>query len=148
VAIVLYDGDCGLCQAAVRLVLDRDREGHLRFARQSSEIGRRLLAAHGVSRALGRTLVLLEDGRAYLRSDAALKIAGYLAGPLRWVKVLRTVPRPLRDLAYDVVAFGRRALAGPPADCPLPTPELRRRFLDSDGHAAPSLVLVTGRSSG
>jgi predicted DCC family thiol-disulfide oxidoreductase YuxK len=40
------------------------------------------------------------------------------------------VPRPLRDFAYRAFARNRYRLFGRSEVCLVPTPELRRRFLD------------------
>ncbi len=145
--IVLYDCDCGLCQAAIRIVIQHDSEGRFRFANQASELGRRLLAAHGLSRAQDQTVVLLADGRAYVRSDAALRIMQRLRGFVRWAAVLRVVPRPLRDAAYDLVAASRRMLGGTARSCAAAfSPELRCRFLDEgNGRLGPTLAVSADR---
>ena len=128
VPVLLYDGDCPLCSRAVRLVLRHDARGLFRFARQGSSVGRRLLAEHGLEG--GGSLVLLEDDRAYLRSEAVLRTAGRL-GATRLASLLRTVPQAWRDRAYDAVARRRGALARRLA-CPALPEALRGRFLDLD----------------
>jgi predicted DCC family thiol-disulfide oxidoreductase YuxK len=44
--------------------------------------------------------------------------------------VVRIVPRSIRDYAYDVVARNRYRWFGRHDACIVPTPELRKRFLD------------------
>lgn len=128
-AVILYDGACRACQAAVRIVLPRDPAGRFRFASQDSALGRRLLAEHGLAGERGRALVLLEDGRAFVASDAALRVAAGLRGPLRLLGLLRAVPLPLRDAAYRLFARHRRLLGGAP-QCLALGPAERERFLD------------------
>ena len=74
-------------------------------------------------------MVVVEDGRAYLKSDAALRIARHLAGPWRLLSLLRIVPRSVRDWAYDRFAERRYRWLGRSDECLVPTPELRERFL-------------------
>jgi predicted DCC family thiol-disulfide oxidoreductase YuxK len=45
--------------------------------------------------------------------------------------VLRLVPRPVRDALYDGLARRRYRWFGRRDECWLPTPDLRRRFLDA-----------------
>jgi predicted DCC family thiol-disulfide oxidoreductase YuxK len=66
-----------------------------------------------------------------LRSDAALKVAGYLGGWFQLARVAAVLPRPLRDAAYDLVARHRHQLSGDGPSCLVPGPEVRERFLDS-----------------
>ncbi len=52
-----------------------------------------------------------------------------LSGAAAWV--LKRVPRPVRDLAYDAVARVRHRLFAKPAGaCPILSRELRSRFDD------------------
>jgi predicted DCC family thiol-disulfide oxidoreductase YuxK len=136
-AIVLFDGVCNLCNGAVNFIIERDPDGRFAFAALQSEAGRSLLAAHG-RRFDGQpqTIYLVEDGRLYDRSAAALRIARGLRGAWRAAWALILVPRPLRDLAYRLVARNRYRWFGRTEACRRPTPELRARFLEStDGSA-------------
>ena len=47
--LVIYDGNCGLCNRSVRWLLRRDRKDHLRFAPSSDPAVADLLASHGIS---------------------------------------------------------------------------------------------------
>ena len=128
-AVVLFDGECNLCNRAVQFVLRRDRRARFRFASLQSPAGRRLLAGIALPTPLPDSIVLLEAGRAFLRSGAALRIARGLGWPWRLFAALLLVPRPLRDWAYDVVARHRHRWFGRRSSCMVPTPELRDRFL-------------------
>ena len=130
--VVLFDGVCNLCSAWVRFVVDRDPAGRFRFASLQSPLGRRLLGVHGLAVPEGdpSSIVLLEGGRVYQQSSAVLRVWAQLASPLRWLSVLRLVPRPLRDLVYRFVARNRYRWFGKAEACLVPTPELRARFLD------------------
>jgi predicted DCC family thiol-disulfide oxidoreductase YuxK len=78
-----------------------------------------------------RTFVLLAGGKAFLRSEAALRVCGYFRWPWRALAALRVVPRPIRDRAYDLVARHRYRWFGRTEACLLPTPELRARFIEA-----------------
>lgn len=127
--LLLFDGDCALCAWGVSLVLRRERPGGrpVRFVALRSAEGRRLAAIHGIDALDPDTLLLVQDGRALRRSDAVLALAGRLRGPWGAVRLMRWVPRPLRDRAYDLVARRRRRLFG--TACILPAPEHRGRFV-------------------
>jgi len=48
-AIVLFDGECNLCDGLVQFLIQRDATGErLRFAAQQSEAGGTLLAERGM----------------------------------------------------------------------------------------------------
>ncbi|HSM92950.1 MAG TPA: DCC1-like thiol-disulfide oxidoreductase family protein [Anaeromyxobacteraceae bacterium] len=128
--IVLFDGVCNLCDAAVRFVIDRDPEARFRFAPLQSAAAAALLARHGrTAPATPEALVLLEGGRVWEGSDAALRIARGLRGPWRLAGGLGVVPRPAREAVYRWIARSRFRWFGRRDTCRVPSPGLRARFL-------------------
>ena len=61
----------------------------------------------------------------------ALRIAAYLGGSWKFFLIFRALPRPLRDFYYDLFARYRYKLFGKHDSCPVPSPEVRSRFIDS-----------------
>lgn len=119
-SLVLYDDACGLCQASVRFIARRAPQGRFRFAPLQPPVTEAMLRAsgamagaarQGADAAAGdrpRTLVLVEGGRLYTRSTAALRIARRLRFPWNALAIGLLVPRRLRDAVYDLVARHRR----------------------------------------
>jgi predicted DCC family thiol-disulfide oxidoreductase YuxK len=127
--VVLFDGVCNLCHRAVQFLLEYDRDARLRFASLQSEVGRTLLAKHGLDADALDTMVLVDAGGAHLRSDAALRIVRFLGPPWSWLRALAALPRPLRDAGYDFIARNRYRWFGKKDACPLPRAEWTARFL-------------------
>ncbi len=127
--LILFDGVCHLCQGFVQFILARDPKAQFRFASLQSPIARHLLAACGAEAQDLNSVVLMAEGRAYTKSDAALRIAARLSGPWPVLKAFLLVPRPIRDWVYDRVAGNRYRWFGKSSACLIPTPELRHRFL-------------------
>lgn len=130
--LVLFDGDCNLCNGTVQFLLRRDRRARLRFASLQSAAGRAALAAAGASAALPDSIVLVHGGRVRVKSAAALAIARWLPLPWPVLSIAWLVPYPLRDLVYDWIARNRYRWFGRQQQCWVPTAELRARFLDAD----------------
>ena len=128
-AIVLFDGTCAFCERTVVFMAKRDPAASLRFGASQSPTGEALLARYGTSRAAARSIILIEEGQVYLRSTAALKIAGHLAFPWSLARHLLLIPRPIRDAAYNVIAAVRLRLAGQSNACEIPPPEIRGRMI-------------------
>ena len=128
-ATILFDGVCNLCHGFVQVVIARDPHGHFRFASLSSETAGRLLKDAGVRGPLPDSMVLVEDGRIYVRSDAPLRVARRLVFPWPLLTIFLMVPRFIRDRIYDAIAARRYRWFGKQDTCLLPTPELRNRFL-------------------
>lgn len=116
--IILYDGVCVLCSGWMRFVLTRDRQGLFRFTPIQSPYGRALALALGINPDDPDTNAVVMQGMAWRQSDAALQVVSALPG-LGWVRVLRSVPRPLRDIVYRLIARNRYRLFGRHTVCDL-----------------------------
>lgn len=75
------------------------------------------------------TFLLLEHGRVFTKSTAALRILRHLSGlwPLLYVGI--AIPRPLRDALYDYIARHRYQWMGKSETCCIPTTAERERFV-------------------
>lgn len=129
--LVLFDGDCNLCNHSVQFVLKRDRQARFRFASLQSQAGRAAIAAV-FEGDLPDSIMLIHGGKLQMKSTAALAIARGLRWPWPFVSVFWLVPYPLRNLIYDWVARNRIRWFGKREECWVPTKELRARFLDAD----------------
>jgi predicted DCC family thiol-disulfide oxidoreductase YuxK len=131
--IVLFDGVCNLCSGVVRFVIARDPHARFRFAALQSDAARRACAEVGATPPAAvdpDTIIVIVNGRALERSDAALAIASRLPFPWPMFGVFRILPRALRDWLYRLVAKNRYRWFGKSDTCMMPTPELRARFLE------------------
>ena len=105
---VVYDADCGVCQASVAWLRKRDRRGVLQFVGNDE--------AHlpaGVSREeTEHTIVVLEGERKFVRGEAVARLLRELP---RWsvVGALLRLPglRLLTNFGYDRVAQNRHRLS-------------------------------------
>ena len=130
-SVILFDGVCTLCNGFVRFVIARDPAARFQFGSLQSAAAQRLLASGAAPPVtVPDSLVLVEDGRLWTRSTAALRIARRLAFPWPLAYACIAVPRPLRDGVYDLVARHRYRWFGRQEVCMAPPPGLSRRFLD------------------
>ena len=127
--ILLFDGHCKLCNACVHFIVKRDSSSTIRFASLQSLAGRRLLEEHKIDANYIDSLVLFEEGRFSMSSNAALRTFSYLDGWQKHVIILAVVPRSLRDLIYRFIAKNRYKWFGRREQCMVPTAELSKRFL-------------------
>jgi predicted DCC family thiol-disulfide oxidoreductase YuxK len=133
-AILLYDGLCGFCDGTVRWLLRHDRGKRIYFAAQQSELAQDILARHGLKAVEHTAYLVVRPGTAaekiVVRSDAILGSLAMLGGVWKPAAVLlRVFPRGLRNAVYAAVAQNRYRIAGKRAECRIPTPEERSRFL-------------------
>ena len=127
--MILFDGVCNFCNQYVNYVIDHDPADFFRFASLQSERGAELAGRHGIDVKELSTVVLIADGKAYLRSGAVLRIMGRLRGPVKLLKAFLIVPGPIRDWGYKFVAKRRYKWFGKRDECRLPNPADQMRFL-------------------
>jgi predicted DCC family thiol-disulfide oxidoreductase YuxK len=137
--LVIYDGECGLCNRTIRWLLRHDRQDRLRFAPSNAPAAEEFLASHGIIRFNPGTipdtiLVLRNTGtpieELLIRSNAILACLRVLPQPWPFfASILRLIPRPIRESSYRLVAHWRYRIWGRYATCPIPAAEERRHFL-------------------
>ena len=135
--VLLFDGECGLCNRVVRLLLRFDAEGRLRFAALQSVPAQEFLRRHGLPAADFDSLVFVPDWarrgekKFLLRTDgviAALRAGGPLGAEL--AAVLAFFPAGWRDAGYRLVARWRYRIFGEWRARPLARAEWAGRFLN------------------
>jgi predicted DCC family thiol-disulfide oxidoreductase YuxK len=129
--ILLFDGVCTLCDHSVQFILDHEAAGTFRFASLQSAVGQSLLSRCALDPGALDSVVLVEEGQCFERSEAAWRVAARLDAPWRWVAVGRWIPRGLRDRVYDWVARNRYRWFGTREACRMPRPGEHERFLDA-----------------
>ena len=127
--VILFDGVCNFCDASVNFIIDHDPKRHFKFTAQQLDAGQEILRKNGLDPAKLDTLVLSEDGKIYTRSTAALRIAKKLSGGWKLFYVFILIPRPIRDVFYNLFAQYRYKLFGKKEACRVPTATERARFI-------------------
>ena len=125
--VILYDGVCVFCSRWIRFIAARDRR--FCFTAIQSPYGTRLAQAFGIDPGDPDTNAVIHGGVAYFKSDAALTVLGELPR-WGWVRVLREVPRPLRDIVYNLVARNRYRIFGKYQECFVPDDSFRARVIE------------------
>lgn len=128
--VLIFDGVCNLCARSVRFILDHEADQTLRFMPLQSPAGTRLIRELGLDPNDAKTFVLIADGKAYVKSDAAIRLSRYLRGPWKLLRMIKIIPRRIRDSVYDVVAPRRYRWFGRRDSCMVPTLQFRARFIE------------------
>jgi predicted DCC family thiol-disulfide oxidoreductase YuxK len=128
-AIVFFDGHCNLCNGAVQFIIAHERQSVLAFSSLQGKAFKSL--ANESLHVFPDSILFYVNGRFMIESDAALEIAKYLKNPWRMLGYLgRVWPRFIRDAVYRYIAKNRYRWFGRRETCFLPTPELKKRFLE------------------
>jgi predicted DCC family thiol-disulfide oxidoreductase YuxK len=127
--VIVFDGICHWCNAWVQFTLARDPHGKFKFGTLQSPQAQQILNELRLPVDDFETLLLLEHGRVFTKSTAALRILRHLSGlwPILYIGI--AIPRPLRDAVYDYVAQRRYRWMGKSETCRVPTLAERERFV-------------------
>ena len=127
--ILLFDGVCNLCISVVNFTIKRDSKEKFKFAALQSERGQALLRKLGLPTNDFDSFVFISGEKYFLKSSAGLHVLRELGGVWKLFYALIIFPEPLRDFIYNVVSKRRYRIFGKRATCIIPTPEVKRRFL-------------------
>ena len=98
--VIFFDGVCNLCNRSVQFVIKRDKKDTFRFATLQSQLAKKLFISQPYLIEAPASVLLVEDGKMYVESTAALKIVRYLGGLWSWLYVFILVPPVIRDWIY------------------------------------------------
>lgn len=127
--VVLFDGVCNLCNSVVQLVIKYDQKKRFRFASLQSPFGQQVLQQFNLPATEFNSFLLLENGRLYTKSTAALRMAKKMGGWWALLYGFMIVPPFIRNGVYNWVARNRYKWYGKQETCWLPTPDLKMRFI-------------------
>jgi predicted DCC family thiol-disulfide oxidoreductase YuxK len=118
--VLVYDGDCGFCTSAVRLVGRLPADADV-VAFQLADLD----ALGTTAERAGREVLWVQDGRVYGGAQAVAALLVHAGGPWRALGLIARVP-PLSWLAragYALIAANRHRLPGGTPACALPAGE-------------------------
>ena len=128
--IILFDGICNFCNSTVNFTIKKNTKANILFAPLQSAAGHKLLQQYELPLDDLQSFIFIENGEVYKQSTAALKVCRHLKGlwPLCYGFII--IPKFIRDGIYNWVAKNRYKWFGKKDSCMIPTPELKKQFLD------------------
>lgn len=128
--LILFDGVCNFCNYWVNFAIRRDRKKKLRFTPLQGQTAGLLLPKFNISPTALSSVMLVDKGRVWTQSSAAIRICKHLDGGWKLFYGLIIIPKFIRDLFYNIIARNRYKWFGKKETCMVPSPGLRERFLD------------------
>jgi predicted DCC family thiol-disulfide oxidoreductase YuxK len=114
-------------------VIRHDGRKRFKFAALQSDFGNARLKAYSIPPGMLNSVILIQNGKAYQKSNAALEIARQLSGLWPALYAFKIIPAFLRNWIYDWIARNRYKFFGRRDECMIPTPELKHRFIGELG---------------
>jgi predicted DCC family thiol-disulfide oxidoreductase YuxK len=114
----------------INFIIRQDKKNVFLFATLQSNAGKQLLEQYKIDWKKSDSFVVIEKGKAYQKSNAALRIYNKLPWYWKWSQLFRIFPKFIRDGVYNFIARNRYKWFGKRNECMIPTPELKDRFFD------------------
>ncbi|MBI5401922.1 MAG: DUF393 domain-containing protein [Ignavibacteriae bacterium] len=127
-AIVLFDGVCNFCNSSVNFIIKRDRKDYFKFSPLQSEFAKEYFNKNNIENNFN-SIVLIENGKLYKKSSAALKIAKQLSGFWELAYIFIVIPPFIRNFLYDIIAKYRYKWFGRKDTCMIPDEKIRNKFI-------------------
>jgi predicted DCC family thiol-disulfide oxidoreductase YuxK len=128
-ALILFDGDCGLCTGLMQFIIKRDKKNKFLFAPLQSKVGQEFLAHKGFPPNYLDSFKYVVYDKLYEKSTAGLKLLKDIGGIWQMLYLFIIIPKPVRDGFYSLVSKYRFKIFGHRNYCITPSPELRKKFL-------------------
>lgn len=127
--VILFDGVCKLCHAWSRFIIRYDKKRIFKLATVQSPEGQLILQYFKLPTDSFETMLYIEDGTYFEKSDAFIKIITKLEFPWKIAIAFKFIPQLIRDWVYDRIALNRYKLFGRYDHCLLASPDHEKRFL-------------------
>lgn len=128
--LILFDGECHICDSFVQFILNRDKENQFLFTSLQSEAGEFIQQKYRVPDHIDSVL-FIDGDKVYIKSDAALKVLQNLTFPWNTLIAGKVLPYFIRDNLYDFIARNRHKWFGKKQVCRFPTAQERKKFIET-----------------
>ncbi|WP_242206232.1 thiol-disulfide oxidoreductase DCC family protein [Aestuariivivens insulae] len=129
--LIVFDGVCNLCNGAVNYVIKHDKKNKFMFTALQSNAGQQLVNDFNINTSKIDSILLYTPQKSITyKSTAVLKIAYQLGFPHNMMGVFFIIPPFIRNRIYDGIAKNRYRWFGKKETCMIPTPELKKKFLE------------------
>ncbi|WP_152657242.1 thiol-disulfide oxidoreductase DCC family protein [Oceanobacillus sp. CFH 90083] len=133
--LILFDGECHVCDSFVQFILKRDKQHQFLFISLQSEAGAFIRRKYRVPDNLDSVL-LIDGEKIFIKSDAALQVLQSIPAPWKMLTAAKILPYFIRDALYDFVARNRYRIFRKKQTCRLPTAQERKQFVESKADLA------------
>lgn len=127
--LIVFDGVCVLCNRFTQYVINRDPRGQFFFTSYQNLQDNAANFQLTLPENLDKSIAYYRKSSCYQGSTAILMIYKDLYSWFHWSQLGWLVPRFLRDFFYFRVAAKRYQWFGQLSACPIPTKDLKDRFL-------------------
>ncbi len=127
--VILFDGLCNLCHGWRRFIIRFDTKRAFKLCPMQSEKGQAILDRFAVPGNRLDAMLLVQNSRVFTKSDAFIAVISQLPFPWNLLRLIKVIPKRIRDGLYDRIAHNRYKIFGRADHCVLPPSKQSHRFL-------------------
>ncbi len=127
--VVIFDGECILCNRFFQFLIRYDKHKTLRFATLQTFNLTDFQILHIHAKTIPESVIFIDNLKVYFKSNASIRITASLGGFWKMVLIAMVIPRFIRDKCYDLMARNRYRWWGK-THCYMPDADLRSRFIN------------------
>lgn len=115
--IILFDGECAMCNNYILFVAKNDSDDNFRFLSIQNKKIIELKKTHAIEEDSVSSICIIDNNKIKRKSKAILKIVSMLKFPYNLLIVFYLIPSFIRDIIYDLVAKNRYRIFGKIDEC-------------------------------
>lgn len=115
--IILFDGECAMCNNYILFVAKNDSDDNFRFLSIQNKKIIELKKTYDIQEDNISSICIIKNNEIKSKSKAVLKIISMLKFPYNLLTVFYVIPGFLRDIIYDLVAKNRYRIFGKVDEC-------------------------------
>tara|TARA_B100001109_G_C18809181_1_gene448808 strand:+ start:643 stop:1065 length:423 start_codon:yes stop_codon:yes gene_type:complete len=115
--IILFDGECAMCNKYILFVAKNDSKDIFRFLSIQNKKINSIKKIHKIDTKNISSIYVIHNNEIRSKSKAVLKITSMLKFPYNLLQVFYLVPNFLRNIIYDLVAKNRYYIFGKIDEC-------------------------------
>ena len=112
--LIIFDGDCLLCDFFMRYIAKRDREKVFTFVSREDLLAKEMMFLYKINE---DSIFYIKEKHAFIYSDAVLEIAKDMPWPNKGLYTFKVLPKFIRDKIYILVAKYRRKFFSKTKEC-------------------------------
>ncbi len=126
--IILFDGECNLCNNFIRFIIKHDKKQFWRFSPLQSSFSKKLSKKYHFNSEQLDSVYVIKNNILYNKSNAVLTVLTNLGGIWNLSYIFYLLPVKLREYFYLRIAKNRFRFFGKSTSCMLPPYDLSEYF--------------------
>jgi len=115
--IILFDGECAMCNNYILFVAKNDSDDNFKFLSIQNKKVNEFKKIHSICTENISSIYIIDNNEIKSKSRAVLKIVSMLKFPYNLLTIFYIIPNFLRDIIYDLVAKNRYRIFGKVDEC-------------------------------